>query len=307
MTWVTWRQHRLMLAGVAAMLGTATLYLLITGRQMHDAYASVAACHPSGSHICSQVATNFLSTYAPVVGATAALLNAAPALIGAFAGAPLLSREFETGTFRYAWTQGFGRTRWTVAKIVPLAIALSLAAGAFSLLFSWYLAPILGAGDNNGPLDPVAFDLGEVTLALWTLAAFAIGTLAGVLIRRVIPAMFATIAAWTGLVFATALYLRPHYSTPVLTTKPKIPAQAWVLSQGWFKGGKPATLAMINDSLARVDVRAVTPNLFQPGPATPANFGDPVAYLIRHGYIQLTSYQPASQPAGRPVLAIPVD
>ncbi len=52
---------------------------------------------------------------------------------------------------------------------------------------------------------------------------------------------------------------------------------------------------MINDSLARVDVRAVTPDLFQPGPATPANFGDPVAYLIRHGYMQLTSYQPAGR------------
>ncbi|MGD0605948.1 MAG: hypothetical protein ABSA53_20450 [Streptosporangiaceae bacterium] len=32
-----------------------------------------------------------------------------PALIGAFAGAPVLARELETGTFRYAWTLGSGR------------------------------------------------------------------------------------------------------------------------------------------------------------------------------------------------------
>jgi len=33
------------------------------------------------------------------------LLLAAPALIGMFWGAPLIAREFETGTFRLAWTQ----------------------------------------------------------------------------------------------------------------------------------------------------------------------------------------------------------
>ena len=39
----------------------------------------------------------------------------------------------------------------------------------------------------------------------------------------------------------------------------------------------------------------MTPELFQPGPATPATLGDPVQYLIQHGYTQLTTYQPASQ------------
>ncbi len=50
------------------------------------------------------------------------LLQAVPALIGAFLGAPVLARELETGTFRYAWTQGFGRWRWTLAKLVSLAV-----------------------------------------------------------------------------------------------------------------------------------------------------------------------------------------
>ena len=50
---------------------------------------------------------------------------------------------------------------------------------------------------------------------------------------------------------------------------------------------------MINNTLARVDVRAVTPELFQPGPATPATLGDPVQYLVQHGYTQLTTYQPS--------------
>jgi hypothetical protein len=62
--------------------------------------------HPARSGICQQLAGNFLNAYLPGVGPALGLLQAVPALIGAFAGAPLLARELETGTFRYAWTQG---------------------------------------------------------------------------------------------------------------------------------------------------------------------------------------------------------
>ena len=34
-----------------------------------------------------------------------------------FWGAPLLAREFETGTFRLAWTQSVTRTRWLAVKL----------------------------------------------------------------------------------------------------------------------------------------------------------------------------------------------
>ena len=71
-----------------------------------------------------------------------------PVLIGAFVGAPLLARELETGTFRYAWTQGFGRWRWTLAKLVLLAVAVIAAAGAISALFSWYYQPYFTAGNE---------------------------------------------------------------------------------------------------------------------------------------------------------------
>jgi ABC-type transport system involved in multi-copper enzyme maturation permease subunit len=292
MVWVTWRQHRLTLAGIVALFGAAAVYLLIIGLPMHTAYAAVTACRPAGSDICQQVANNFLKTYAPGVGVTLGLLQAIPALVGAFAGAPMLAREFETGSFRYAWTQGFGRARWTVAKLMPLAVAVTVAAGTFSVLVSWYTAPIIGAGDNNGQLYPTLFDLLGVALAAWTLAAFAIGVLTGALIRRVIPAMFATFATWAGLAFVTGLFLRPHYAAPLVTSNPNIPTGALLMNQGWFKSGQAASLDMINQTLGAVDVRAVTPELFQPGPSTPANLGDPVQYLIQHGYTQWTTYQP---------------
>jgi ABC-type transport system involved in multi-copper enzyme maturation permease subunit len=294
MAWVTWRQHRLVLAGIAAMLGIAAVYLLITGLQMRHAYAAVAACRPAGSSACGQVADQFLNTYAPGVGPVLGLLQVIPPLIGAFAGATVLAREVETGTFRYTWTQGFGRARWAVAKLLSLAVAVTAAAGAFSVLVSWYIQPIFGAGDSNGPLSPTIFDLRGIALAAWTLAAFAIGALAGIVIRRVIPAMFATFAAWAGLAFVTGWFLRRHYEAPLVSTNPNFTGPAWVISQVWTRGGQPASLSMINQTLRPIDVQAATPGQFQPGPATPANI-DPVHYLVQHGYAQLTTYQPDSR------------
>src|SRR5437660_5453963 len=114
MAWVTWRQHRLTLVTVPALLGALALYLLIAGMKIHHAYAALTACHPAGSLACQNLNTQFNSTDWTQANTVLILLQLTPALIGAFAGAPVLARELETGTYRYAWTQGFGRQRWTI-------------------------------------------------------------------------------------------------------------------------------------------------------------------------------------------------
>jgi hypothetical protein len=74
------------------------------------------------------------------------------------------------------------------------------------------------------------FDLGEVAFVAWTLAAFAIGALAGMLIRRSVPAIAATLAVYVALASATARYLRQHYMTPLHTSKLNLPGSAWLLA-----------------------------------------------------------------------------
>src|SRR5580658_9358914 len=120
MAWVTWRQHRLALTGMAALLGALAVSLWIVGLGLHHAYAAAIACHPASSVACSELVGRF-------DGLDKALwygyvLQPVPALIGAFVGAPILARELEAGTFRYAWTQGFGRWRWALAKLVGLGL-----------------------------------------------------------------------------------------------------------------------------------------------------------------------------------------
>ncbi len=232
--------------------------------------------------------------------ANGGILQAVPALIGAFVGAPVLARELETGTFRYAWTQGFGRTRWTVAKLVLLAAVVTAAAAAISVLFSWYYQPYFNPGNQAlslnqvSPFFPGLFGLRGVAFAAWTLAAFAIGALAGMLIRRVVPAIVATLAVYAGLAFAAGLYLRQHYLTPLLTTNLNVPGSAWIMSQWWTKGGQPvsqsAMYPVINSAFQRI-----APPVVNGQAQKQQTLLNVEQYLTQHGYAYWTSYQPASR------------
>jgi hypothetical protein len=290
MAWVTWRQHRFALAGVAALLGALAVWLWLAGLQLHHVYAAATACHPASSIACGEMIADFDDTYGRGAAAAAIMLQAAPALIGAFVGAPVLARELETGTFRYAWTQGFGRWRWTLAKLVPLAIAVTVAAGAFSLLFSWYFQPFFADGSQT-PLAPMVFDLRGVAFAAWTLAAFAIGALAGMLIRRVVPAIAATLAAYAGLALAAGMFLRQHYAVPLVinTSNLNVPGSAWIMSQWWTKDGKFAFAGQPPNNLIEQFCSPLVA-----GPAKPSH-GTVVQCLSQHGYPQWTSYQPGSR------------
>jgi hypothetical protein len=293
MIWVTWRQHRAALGGTAAFLGALAVFMCITGVQLHHAYAAAIGCRPAISFACGELARNFNSMGGFL--ANGFPLQVVPALIGAFVGAPVLARELETGTFRYAWTQGFGRWRWTLAKLVPLAVAVAAATGAMSVLFSWYYQPYFVwsnqtlALNEQPPLAVGLFDLRGVTFAAWTLAAFAIGVLAGMLIRRVVPAIVATLVIYAGLAFAAAGLLRPHYLAPVVTRSLTVPGSVWIISQQWFAtGGQPVSQTVLGQVLQ------------QGGPQVAGKGGVPDAlsswqYLVRHGYTQWTTYQTASR------------
>jgi hypothetical protein len=288
MAWVTWRQHRFALAGAVGFLGACAVYLCLSGLQAHHAYAAATACHPASSFACGNLMSDFNNSYGARSAAIASFLQVVPALIGAFVGAPVLARELETGTFRYAWTLAFGRTRWALGKLVPLAITLAAAAGAFSALLSWYYAPFLADG-NQTALAPTVFTLRGVTFAAWTMAAFAIGALAGMLIRRVVRAIAATLAVYAGLALAAGLYLRERYLAPLVTSHQNLPATAWIISQWWTKDGRFAFAPWPPDSLAR---RICPVSALGAGNPKSAN---PLQCFAQHGYTLWHSYQPASR------------
>ena len=235
--WVTWRQHRAALAGAVALLGVLGVYLLWMGLEMHSAYAKVDACHPAGSAVCHNLLQSFNQRYygtqqGSVVSSglnaqtVPFLLLAVPILLGVFVGAPVLARELESGTFRFAWTQACGRVRWAATKLILLAAALTVLAYAFSQLFAWYFSPFLAEG-KTGKFPMQLFGNLGVDFAAWTLLAFAVAAFLGVMIRRAVAAMAVALATCTVLDVATMMALRQHYATPLVVSGNNPPGSGW--------------------------------------------------------------------------------
>jgi hypothetical protein len=217
MLWVTWRQHRGLLITVAAVFCAAVAGLLATGLRIHHDYALLTACHPAASAACQGLSGFFDSTDWHQGEFLHVAVQAAPVLVAMFAGPPVVARELETRTYRYAWTQGIGRVRWTVAKIAFLGSVLTIAAIAISQLLTWFFAPFMTTQQLTD-LTPTVFDTSGLSYAAWTLTGFCLGAFLGTLLRRILPAMAVTLGVYVGLAGATWFYLRDHY--PVKTFWP---------------------------------------------------------------------------------------
>jgi ABC-type transport system involved in multi-copper enzyme maturation permease subunit len=149
------------------------------------------------------------------------VLYLTPAIIGIFWGAPLISRELETGTFRLAWTQSVSRTRWLAVKLGLTGLASVVTAGLLSLMVTWWSSPM----DQLNPLGGYrlsALLFGARDLAPVGSAAFALalGVTIGLVARRVVPAIAITLAIFTAVQVAVALWVRPHLLSPVRTVSP---------------------------------------------------------------------------------------
>jgi hypothetical protein len=287
LTWVAWRQQRAALTGAAALLGAIGAYLTYTGWQIHRAYAAYTACVPTsmrvqplgglvmaGPRACLPVVRAFFSFYGSGQGSVLRsglnaqtvpfLLLAVPVLLGAFVGGPVLARELESGTFRFAWTQGAGRVRLAAARLVPLAVVLTAAAYGLSALFSWYIGPFVQAG-VTGKYPMQLFGNMGTDFAAWTLFSFALTAFAGMLLRRTVAIMA----------------LRLHYAAPVVVTGDGPVGHSNLVLGNWFTttSGVPVSQDTVLNAFARLP--------FGVAPST--------AMLAEHHWLQWWSYQPASR------------
>src|SRR3984957_14070325 len=257
MGWVTWRQQRATLIAVPAVLAVVAVFLVIFGLKAHHDYAALVHCSPDQgqqTQACAKAFSNFNSADWPLANTCSILMQLAPVLLGAFVGAPLLARELETGTYRFAWTQGMVRERQAIAKLVLLGATLVVLAAAFGELFSWFFQPFLWTEQMNR-LTETVFDTSGIVFPAFTLVAFAIGAFLGMLFRRVIPALAATLGVYLAIRLG-AWALRGQYPLSVVTgdsklfsqfQTPRLPGFPWILSS-WVTGpgGQPVSQAVAN-------------------------------------------------------------
>ena len=300
MAWVTWRQQRATLISVPAVLGAVAVFLVIVGLKVHHDYAALVHCPlvgsgPNESQTCVQLFSHFNSTDWPLGNTCAILISLAPVLIGAFAGAPLLARELETGTYRYAWTQGLRRERQAIAKLALVGLTLAVVAGAFGELFAWFFQPFLYTEQMN-VLTETVFSARGLVFPAFTLLAFAIGAFLGMLLRRIIPAMAATLGCYL-VVRLIAWGVRKYYPVSVVTSNskifsqfetPSLPGFPWILST-WVTGpgGRPASQAVTNQVESNL---ATSGTLHGPGPSAGASV--PPGYTEWNRWIPLSHFWP---------------
>jgi hypothetical protein len=205
-------------------LGAATLYLVLAGLKIRGDFAAMTACHPASSDLCGALAASFTGVDWHISNATMILINLAPVLLGAFAGAPLLARDLETGTFRYLWTQGTGRVRPTIARLVLVGVFVSVLTGVVGQVSAWFFQPALeNAGDSGMTvLTETVFHSRGLVFPAWALTTFVIGAFCGMLLRRTLPAMAVTIGAYAGLYVLAWRILSPRYPVSLVTSNPHL-------------------------------------------------------------------------------------
>jgi hypothetical protein len=198
--WLTWRQFRSSAIVVLAALAAMAILLALT-----PVGSELARC--AGQKGCPVFQTKFLGmTHNHLLQYLSTALVGVPALLGAFWGAPLIARELESGTYRLAWTQSVTRSRWFVTKVVLVGAATAASCGVFSLMLgAWSSASV-----NSDRLSPAMFGERGIVPIGYALFAFAVGIVAGVLIRRTVPAMAATLAVFIGVRMGVQFWLRPH-------------------------------------------------------------------------------------------------
>jgi hypothetical protein len=326
-------QFRIQAITAAVILVAFTILLAATRPHLASMYAAdgLGSCH-GGS--CANLADYFTgslirSPYEVLFLLSTAIVLLAPAVIGLFWGAPLISRELETGTAALAWNQSVTRTHWLAVKLTIGALTAMAVTEVLCLMQAWWAAPISQAvadgasvGLAQSRFSQLNFATHGVTPLGYAAFAFALGVAAGALIRRTIPAMAVTLAIFAALQVAMPLWVRPNLAPPDHTVIPvtslgaaipsetgaggttftlfalSIPGQpgAWLLSSGPVNAaGQPVSTTPA--ACTSVEGTSPSPSANQGASPQGAATG-PVAFrgcLASHGIREAITYQPASR------------
>ena len=221
MRWLLWRQHRAQTATIAVLLAAFAVPVWITGRHLSDA---LVACRAAGS--CGGVFTNY-----DAIETAVNLTVAVPLVFGIFWGVAVIGRELETGTVTLVWSQSITRRRWVQGKLLWLFGSTLVASAALSGLVTWWSNTRNALQESR--FAGLPFDLQGLSPVGFSLFSAALGLAAGVVWRRVLPAVATTIAGFVGVRMLVELVFRPHYLAPVrrlvsMAAPPEGPPGSWV-------------------------------------------------------------------------------
>lgn len=212
MLWITWRQTRIQILLTFGLLAVLGGWILINGL---GSAGLPAGPGPVSSREQAEINV-LLQDHTGALLSTLNYIVVVPVLVGVFWGAPLLAREYEAGTYRFAWTQSIPRVRWVLVKLGSLGSLVVLAGLVLGAMTTWWSSRFPGHMSVDRFNSGTMFGLSGVAPAGWWLFAFCVGVAAGALIRRTVPALAVTAAVVIAVMIGLMGFARDHYAEPIL-------------------------------------------------------------------------------------------
>ncbi|MFI7410386.1 ABC transporter permease [Streptomyces sp. NPDC049627] len=178
-------------------------------------------CDRESPNLCDYTGSLY-GRYGVAVAVGSGLVNLAPLLAAAWAGASLIGRELESGTAALAWTQSVSPARWLAAKLAVPAALLGCGVALLTLLhrLTWTANRDLWRAMGTWEWHESNIYVANGTLATaYALLGLAVGVLAGLLQRRALPALGTAVVGLLALMYGLAAW-RP-YLWPVETLTDK--------------------------------------------------------------------------------------
>jgi hypothetical protein len=234
--WLTWRQWRAQaLSALGAFIVLAAV-LAYTGPHLVHLYqaSGIAECQKANGD-CGPLIDAFTSHY-PLAHVLGSLIILLPAILGVFWGAPLVARELEARTCDVAWTQAVSRTRWLSTKLVTIGLGAVGTTAAFMIVIAAWSSPFDKVSANR--FSPAMFSQRGIVPLAYSAFAFALGVFAGAAIRRVLPAMAATLGGTAAARVTVQQWVRPRFAAPFHISgavfgrgaSPTVASNAWVVA-----------------------------------------------------------------------------
>jgi hypothetical protein len=278
MTWLLWRQHRLQGAISGALMGALSILLGITGVQMADTYrTAMAACRADGT--CDSL--SLFQGDGAIINLVS-LTIVAPLLLGVFWAAPLIGREFETGTHTLVWTQSVSRRHWLRSKLLLLIGATIICSAVLTTVVTWWSGTFNSLNGNR--FQTGRFEIQGIVPVAYSVFAVSLAVAAGAVLRRMLPALGVTVFGFAAVRILIDNYARPHYLRPLrhtlrLDQGGSLGSGSWVISDDLTFNG-----VSVNGA-----IRAPSGCL---GMSTRATMN---TCMSDNGFQRLTTYQPANR------------
>jgi hypothetical protein len=217
MNWLIWRQHRKQLGFFGIILLIFAAVTIPGSIHFWHSYQHVlATCGQTDT--CDQIRNTVFhsATEGMVVNSVKLSLLGLPFILGLFWGAPLIAKEYVDNTNKLVWTQGVSRRKWLTAKLAWTLLATALYAGVFAVLATWFSRT--GNAINGDRFEPLAFSSQALVPVAATIFAVAVGVALGAWLKKILPALGATLVLLLVLQVTIPLTARPHYQPAQVST-----------------------------------------------------------------------------------------